>query len=114
MSKETRRDFMQQTGMGIAGVAALSWPSSSKAAGANERVRVGLIGCGGRGRYDAGVFALRKDAEVAFIADPHKQRLAETAKQFESAKPTDDFRRILDDKSIDVVIVATPVHWHAP
>jgi len=114
MSKATRRDFMQQTGMGIAGAAALSWPTPSRAAGANERVRVGLIGCGGRGRYDAGVFASREDAEVAYIADPHKQRLAETAKQFRSAKPTDDFRRMLDDKSIDVVIVATPVHWHAP
>ena len=114
MSQATRRDFMQQTGMGIAGAAALSWSSSSKAAGANERVRVGLIGCGGRGRYDAGVFAARDDAEVAFIADPHKQRLAEAAKQFKSAKTTDNFRRILDDKSIDVVIVATPVHWHAP
>jgi predicted dehydrogenase len=74
-----------------------------------------LIGCGGRGRYDAGVFAARKDAQLVYIADPHKDRLAEAAKQFgSSAQPIDDFRRILDDKSVDIVINATPVHWHAP
>lgn len=114
MPKATRRRFMQQTGLGLAGAAALSWPLSSRSTGANERVRVGLIGCGGRGRYDAAVFDSRDDAEVAYVADPHKDRLAEAAKQFVSAEPTGDFRRILDDKSIDAVIVATPVHWHAP
>ena len=115
MSNTNRRGFLQQTGANIAGVAALSLTSTSRAAGANERVRVGLIGCGGRGRYDAGVFASRDDAEVAYIADPHKSRLSEAAKEFSgTAKVTDDFRRILDDKSVDAVIVATPVHWHAP
>ena len=114
MSKTNRRDFIQHTGLGLAGAAAVSWSASSKAAGANDRLRLGLIGCGGRGRYDAAVFASRNDAEVVYVADPHKQRLAEAAKEFSTAKPTDDFRRILDDKSIDAVINATPVHWHAP
>ena len=114
MVKTNRRDFMQQTGIGVAATAAVGWSASSRAAGANERVRVGLIGCGGRGRYDAGVFAARKDVEVVYVADPHKGRLAEAAKQFAGAKPTDDFRRMLDDKTVDAVINATPVHWHAP
>jgi len=109
-----RRDFMQQTGVGLAGAAAVSWAASSRAAAANERLRVGLIGCGGRGRYDAAVFASRKDVEIAYIADPHKHRLAEAAKEFRTAIATDDFRRILDDKAVDAVINATPVHWHAP
>ena len=115
MSNTNRRDFLQQTGLGIAGATALSWAAASRAAGANERLRVGLIGCGGRGRYDAGVFAARADAEVVYLADPHQQRLAEAARQFGGKpKTTDDFRRILDDKSVDAVINATPVHWHAP
>ncbi len=116
MSKTNRRDFLQRTGLGIAGATALAYASTSaRAAGANERIRVGLIGCGGRGVYDAGVFDARDDTEVAYVADPHKDRLAKAAKRFGStAKSTDDFRRILDDKSIDVVINATPVHWHAP
>jgi predicted dehydrogenase len=114
MSKSHRRDFIHQTGVGLAGVAAASWSASSKAAGANGRLRVGLVGCGGRGRYDAGVFAARQDVEIAYVADPHKQRLAQAAKQFNTAIATSDFRRILDDKSVDAVIHATPVHWHAP
>ncbi len=114
MSTTNRRDFIQQTALGAAGAAALSLAASSSAAGANERIRVALIGCGGRGRYDAGVFAARKDVELAYIADPNTQRLAEVAKMFDKARPVDDFRRILDDKSVDAVIHATPVHWHAP
>ena len=116
MSKTNRRDFIQQTGIRLAGAAAVSCAASSRAraAGANERLRVGLIGCGGRGRYDAGVFAARNDAEVVYLADPHRHRLAEAAKEFGSAKTTHDLRRLLDDKSVDAVINATPVHWHAP
>ena len=91
MSKTNRRDFMQQTGIGLAGAAAVSCSASSRAAGANDRLRLGLIGCGGRDRYDATVFASRNDAEVAYVADPHKNRLAEAAKEFSTAKPVDDF-----------------------
>jgi predicted dehydrogenase len=105
---------MQQTGIAFSGAALASRAASSRAAGANERLRVGLIGCGGRGRYDAGVFASRDDVEIAYVADPHNHRLAEAAKEFSTAKPTSDFRRILDDKHVDAVINATPVHWHAP
>jgi predicted dehydrogenase len=114
MAKSNRRDFLQQTGIGIASATAISWAGTAKAAGANERLRVALIGCGGRGRYDAGVFAERPDVELAYIADPDNNRLAEAAKLFAGAKPVDDFRRILDDKSVDAVINATPVHWHGP
>ena len=68
----------------------------------------------GAGPYDAGLFAERPDAEVVYLADPHTQRLADAAKRFPGAQTTDDFRRVLDDKSIDAVVNATPVHWHAP
>jgi len=109
-----RRDFLHQSGTAIAGAAALSWTASATAAGSNERLRVALMGCGGRGRYDAGLFDARDDTEVAYIVDPHEHRLAEAAKLFGSATGTDDIRRVLDDRSVDAVIVATPVHWHAP
>ena len=113
MSQTNRRHFIQKSGM-VAGATAFSLAASTKAAGTNERLRVGLIGCGGRGPYDATVFAERDDVEIAYVADPHQHRLAEAAKKFSAAKPVDDFRRILDDKTIDAVINATPVHWHAP
>jgi len=114
MSQAHRRDFLQQASVGWAGTAALLQASSVRGAGANERVRVGLIGCGGRGRTVAALFARRDDVEVAYVADPHQGRLAEASKRIASAEPTDDMRRILDDKSVDAVIHATPVHWHGP
>jgi predicted dehydrogenase len=110
MMTNNRRTFL-----GTTAAAAMTWKSRARAAGANERMRIGLIGCGGRGRFDASLFSVRDDAEVAYVADPHQHRLAVAAKQFGStALVTGDFRKILDDQSIDAVIVATPVHWHAP
>ena len=74
-----------------------------------------MIGCGGHGRHVANVFSSDRDTEVVYLADPHERQLSDAAKQFSStAKVTDDLRLILEDKSIDAVIVATPVHWHAP
>lgn len=64
--------------------------------------------------YDAGVFAARADAEIAYLADPNQSRLAAAARQFDKAQAVADFRRVLDDPAVDAVIVATPVHWHAP
>jgi predicted dehydrogenase len=114
MATTNRRDFMQ-TAAGVAAATTVAWANRSQAAAANERLRVALVGCGGRGRYDLGLFAARKDCEVAWLVDPHKQRLAEVAAQYSgNVKTTDDVRRVLDDKSVDIVINATPVHWHAP
>ena len=111
-----RRRFLQGTGLGIAGLAASTVVGSSRAraAGANERVRVAWVGCGGRGGYLAGLFAARDDVEVVCLADCHRERLAAAAKRFPKAKAVSDFREALDDKSVDAVINATPVHWHSP
>ncbi len=115
MVEANRRGFLRAGGTGIASAAAMSLASTAPAAIAEARLRVGLIGCGGRGRYDAGVFAEREDVEIVYVADPHRERLAEAAKQFgPTARAVEDFRRILDDDSVDAVINATPVHWHAP
>jgi predicted dehydrogenase len=115
MASTNRREFMHTTGLGLAGAAALHWTTASaKAAGANQRLRVALMGCGGRGRYDCGLFAARDDVEIAYVCDPHQERLAEAARQFATARAVDDIRRVLDDPSVDAVINATPVHWHAP
>ena len=67
----------------------MTWKSRARAAGANERMRIGLIGCGGRGRFDASLFSVRDDAEVAYVADPHQHRLAVAAKQFGSTSVGD-------------------------
>jgi len=97
---------------GLAGV-------STGVLGANEKVRVGLIGCGGMGRGDIACF-LQNNAEVEcpVICDVDDAMLAEGVKTVEGLrkmKPetVKDFRKILDRKDIDVCLVATPDHWHA-
>ncbi|MGE0377421.1 MAG: Gfo/Idh/MocA family protein [Planctomycetaceae bacterium] len=114
MSQTTRRGFMQQSGTALAGAAALAWGAPSRAAGANERVRVALMGCGGRAQTLAEVFSQNPQAELVGLVDPHQVRLAAFADKYPTAQTADDVRRVLDDDSIDAVIIATPVHWHTP
>jgi len=114
-SGTTRRQFCVSTASASL-AAALSVSGSVGAFGANERVRVGLIGCGGRGRDVFGTFLGEKDVDAAYVCDVDKDRLASSAEGFAGrrARPVDDIRRVLDDKSVDAVLVATPDHWHAP
>ncbi|MDP6446884.1 MAG: Gfo/Idh/MocA family oxidoreductase [Pirellulaceae bacterium] len=113
MSENNRRTFIQQAAG--AGVATVALSAVSESRGANERVRVGLIGCGGRGRGVADMFRQRNDVDLVYLADPNNGRLTQAAAQFGGKiKTTGDFREMIDGDSVDAVIVATPVHWHAP
>jgi predicted dehydrogenase len=86
----------------------------SAAASANDRPGIALIGCGGMGRGDA-KNALRFGNLIA-VCDVDESHAAATAKQFADASRTPeqftDFRKVLDRKDVDVVINATPDHWH--
>ncbi|MEO2047892.1 MAG: Gfo/Idh/MocA family oxidoreductase [Pirellulales bacterium] len=108
-----RRHFLQGAALGVA-TATVTGTTLATAAGANQRVRVALIGCGGRGKYLADIFTMRDDVELAYVADCHQERLAMAAKQFPRAKAVGDYSTVLDDPTVDAVILATPVHWHAP
>jgi len=113
MKSIKRRDFIK----GTIGAAATSTLYARKSSGANDKIIIGAMGLGGRGRYLAQAFAARADAEVAYICDPDSRRLPAAAKAIEQAqgkpaKQVQDFRRILDDKNVDVLINATPDHWH--
>lgn len=112
-----RRTFVKLTSTGMAAAATLGAAKVRGAAGgANDKIVVALIGCGGRGTDDAGRFAGEPNVEVAYVCDVDDDRRASAAKTFgvDSAKAVGDMRRVLDDKSVDAVIVATPDHWHSP
>jgi len=125
MTRKTRRQFLQRSAAGLAavsatatGAATLEAASQDRVAGANRRVRVALIGCGGMGNGDLRDF-LRAGAQLVALCDVDDDQTAKTRASVEqrfSQKPelvTRDFRRVLDRKDIDAVIVATPDHWHA-
>jgi predicted dehydrogenase len=86
--------------------------------GANSRIRVGLIGCGGMGRGDLDTFFLNAEVDCPVLCDVDDAMLIQAAELVEKRrgkKPdrVKDFRRVLDRSDVDAVIVATPDHWHA-
>ncbi|MGA3167155.1 MAG: Gfo/Idh/MocA family oxidoreductase [Terriglobia bacterium] len=113
----TRRDFLKRSQR--AALAAGFTPALSvRALKASDTIGVGLMGAGGRGTQLVEWFAARPDVAVISIADPDTSRAESCAARIEKItgrKPavTQDFRRMLDDRSVDVIINATPDHWHA-
>lgn len=107
----TRRDFLQVTAGAIA-------PALLSGASVNERVTVGMMGFRGRGRQLLYGFAEMPDVRVKTICDVD-QRLFEGAvaavgdRQGSRPAVETDFRRLLEDSDIDVLVVGTPTHWHA-
>jgi predicted dehydrogenase len=81
--------------------------------GANDKIGVGLIGCGGMGTANLKACAGRADVVVTGACDVWKSRRDAVAAQFQgTAKPYHDYREMLQAKDIDAVIIATPPHWH--
>jgi predicted dehydrogenase len=124
MTTIDRRTFLgQATAAGLA----MGLGPSLRAHGANEKIVVGVMGCSrsnsgknpGRGSSLAIGMAQQAGAEVAYVCDVDSKYLDAvvadvSAKQARPPKGVKDFRRILDDKSVDALVIATPDHWHAP
>jgi len=110
MIHNTRRTFMKQAAVGTA--AMLVYPPS-RVFGANDRVRVGMIGVGGRGKELQQQILNVPNAQLVAIADIYSRHRDEAKQMAPSIQTLDDHRRLLDMKDIDAVIVATPLHIHA-
>ncbi len=94
--------------------AAISAASYQRVLGANDRVRVGVIGCGLIGLRHIADFKQLPDVELAAVCDVFEPRVGYAQEKCGSnPKGYRDFRKMLDDKGIDAVIVSTPDHWHA-
>jgi predicted dehydrogenase len=135
MEKEesnSRRNFLKTAASGVV-VAAVAPTAFAKnpvkkptvipptAKGANDRIRVAVLGINGRGKThieEVMKLAEKANVEVVCLSDPDMNILQERANDFEKkygkkVNIEQDFRRVYDDKSIDAVTLATPNHWHA-
>ncbi|MGY4386072.1 putative dehydrogenase [Pedobacter sp. UYP24] len=128
---EKRRDFIKKAGIATAaltvgtkifGGGAFGFNASSykRIIGANDTIRVGVIGVNGRGNGMAGVFAGQKNTDISYICDvdsraiPKAIKTVMDAKQEKAPISEKDFRKVLADKDTDAIYIATPDHWHSP
>ncbi len=120
MKNLTRRRLFEDSVMTAAAVA-LSSPllgADKSSSSPNEKLTAAIIGCGIRGKAHAKELARIADCDVAYVCDPDLDRADEVAKLLVELdrpmpKVVQDLREVYDDKSVDVVFVATPNHWHA-
>jgi predicted dehydrogenase len=107
-SSMSRRKFVATTAVGLTAL------SATRVLGANERINVGLIGFGLIGRFHLAALKAQPDVQVSAITDAHQGRLEQGA-EMAGSHPAKyrDFRKLIADKNVDAVYVATPDHWHA-
>jgi len=123
--KTSRRNFLKTAGsasalLSVGGVLpGFSAESYSRIVGANELIRMSIVGVNGRGSALSSNFARMPGGEVAAICDCDQRAItmcieATTRNQPKAPKGEKDFRRSLADKNIDAVVIAMPDHWHTP
>jgi predicted dehydrogenase len=122
MEKLTRRHFIGQSALATLAAGGLISPFIRTArageTAANDQVRLGLIGCGEMGQGDLKCFFLNPEVDCTVLCDVDDARLAKGAaiceeKRGKKPDAVKDFRRVLDRKDVDIVLIATPDHWHA-
>ncbi len=112
-----RRHFIAQAGgvgIGLLAAPSVSAQSMSRVLGANDRIRLGIVGAGGRGRSLMGSFKKFPQAEFVAVCDVYEPYQGLALKlSAAGAKATYDYRELLNDKNIDAIVNATPDHWHS-
>jgi predicted dehydrogenase len=120
-----RRAFMRQAAMGAAAVSfggilsGFSAKSYRRIIGANERINVAAMGVNSRGLAVSGNFARQENCEVMYVCDVDSRAADKCIAALEPIqkkrpKASPDFRKALEDKDLDALIVTAPDHWHAP
>lgn len=120
----TRRDFIRQAAMATASLSVgglftgMSARSASSVAGANEKIRIGVIGVNSRGLALAQGFAKMPDCEVTCICDCDlnaMERCRDYVYKIQGTKPVgiQDIRKMVESDCFDAAVIATPDHWHA-
>ena len=121
----SRRAFLGTAGMAAAGIPAISRTtlaqdtgSATTAVGANDKIRLGVIGCGGVCTADLECFLLNPEVDVPVVCDVDDARIGDKQKLVEARRGkapegVKDFRHVIDRKDLDAVLICTPDHWHA-
>ncbi|MEO2028290.1 MAG: Gfo/Idh/MocA family oxidoreductase [Fuerstiella sp.] len=117
MADPSRRNFLQSSSAAVSGLIAVQSAQAARVQH-SERVRVGIIGAGGRALSLINSFSSNASVEVVAIADLDANRLPKglvAAEKNQQRRPRgeSDFRRLIDDNTIDAIVVGTPDHWHA-
>src|SRR5688500_10678534 len=110
----SRRTFLKAAAL-ASGAAVVGAPARLRAAGANDRIRIGVLGGGGMGTAHVNSLTKKAEAEniqVTAVCDVYQRRV-NRAKEICKSEGYLDFRRVLDRNDIDAVLIATPDHWHA-
>ena len=103
-----RREFISASAAG-------TLLASRRALGANNRIRIGLLGTGGRCMYLAELLQSLPGNEIVAACDVYEpHRLEAVEKMGPQTTPSVDYREVLDRKDIDAVVVGAPDHWHVP
>ena len=121
----SRRDFIKKTMAASAAVSlggilpGFSAKSYASILGANERVNVAIMGVHARGLALAENYAAQKNCEVIYISDVDSQSMDScigSVEKIQNKRPkaAPDFRKALEDKSLEALVIAAPDHWHAP
>ena len=116
--KKSRRNFIKKTA--AASSATFLAPSiiSASVFGANDRINASVLGINGRGKNHISSLMKQKNVQVVNLCDPDMNLLKVRQKEFKNKYKKDvsleqDLRRVMDNKDIDVVSIASPNHWHS-
>ena len=123
--KDSRRDFIRKTAAGTAALSiggvlpGFNAKSYGNIIGANEKVLVAVMGVNSRGLALSTYYAKQPDSEVVYICDVDSRAIDKcinTVEPLQNKRPKGlpDFRKALEDKQIDALVIAAPDHWHAP
>ena len=123
--KDSRRDFIKKSATGAAALSlggilpGFNAKSYGNIIGANEKITVAMMGVNSRGLALAGTFAKQSNCEVLYVCDVDSRAMDKCINKVEEIqkkrpKASGDFRKALEDKQLDALVVAAPDHWHAP
>ena len=113
-SSLSRRKFLTTGAITVSGLSALGFSSLGLSSFKNDIVRVGIIGTGSRGTGLASLIKEIQGMEVVACCDIIPEHLQNGMKQAKGAKAYTDYRKLLEDKNVNAVIIATPLYLHYP